>query len=210
MEDHFGLRTWLAARAAGSSCGLDYGLGLRTKTQPFSGLRRIAKDRNPGQSAIRAFHSFGTTIGGPSCPKLERRRHWVASAPASPRRRCIFTGRLRSLSRRAIAARSSGMPAPVWEDVAMVSKSCRPLFKSRFCRFDAGCQIGHADPIAFGQNDLMADGGLAERIENGVVGAFEPMAGVNQHVDAAQNGAALQIVVDQSGPRRNLLLAAAA
>ena len=52
----------------------------------------------------------------------------------------------------------------------------------------------------------MADGDLAERIKNGVVGAFEPMSGVNQHVDTAQNGAALQIVVDQSGPRRHFAL----
>ena len=67
-------------------------------------------------------------------------------------------------------------------------------------------EFGFADLVAFCQHDLVADGGFAERVENGVVGVFEPVARVDQHIDASQRGAAAQIIVDEPGPGGDLAL----
>ncbi len=56
----------------------------------------------------------------------------------------------------------------------------------------------------------MADGGAPERIEHGLVGVFQAVAGVHQHVNAREVGAPAQVVLDQLGPGRDLVLAAAA
>ena len=56
----------------------------------------------------------------------------------------------------------------------------------------------------------MADGGLAQGLEHGIVGIFQAVAGVDQHIDAGEIGAAAQKGVDQLGPGRDLVFAAAA
>ena len=58
--------------------------------------------------------------------------------------------------------------------------------------------------VGLGEHDLVADRRLAERLEHLVVGVFEAVAGVDQHIDAGEIGAAAQVVVDQLGPGGDL------
>ena len=58
--------------------------------------------------------------------------------------------------------------------------------------------------VGLGEHDLMADRRLAERVEHRVVGVLEAVAGVDQHIDAGEVGAAAQVGVDQRGPGRDL------
>ena len=110
-----------------SVCGLARGSGCGLELRPRSAwvadedaavLAGSAGSRKDPKSGSRQFAPFTIRNDlGVQLPKLTvGGMDRVARFPE----RCTFTGRVRSLSRRAIA-RSSGMPAPVCDDVAMVS-----------------------------------------------------------------------------------------
>ena len=129
----------------------------------------------------------------------------------SPRQRARSTNsphqRARSTMSRATAARSCAMPAPVRAEVAIRSGKAAGRLAHRLLHgFAALGEFRLADLIAFCQHDLVADGRLAERVENAVIDLLKAVPRIDQHIDARQRGAAAQIIVDEPGPGRDLAL----
>ena len=74
-----------------------------------------------------------------------------------------------------MAARSSGMPWPVLAEVAITRGNAAGRF--RIASFDplaALRQVGFAQLITFGEDDLVADSGPVERLEGLLVIALMP------------------------------------
>ena len=87
----------------------------------------------------------------------------------------------RSASSRAIAARSSGMPAPLRAEVASTSGNAAGCFASAAVSVvDARRKLGGLHLVGLGQHDLIVHRRLVERLEHRIVGRFEPMPGVDQ------------------------------
>src|SRR5580704_8774126 len=82
---------------------------------------------------------------------------------------------------------------------------CRgAFFHRRFDLLDSLDEFCLLDLIALRQHDLVANRGLAQRIENAVVDGFEAVARVDEDIDSRQRRAAAQVIVDQSGPGGDL------
>ncbi len=106
-----------------------------------------------------------------------------------------------------MAARSWAMPAPVRADVVIRSgKAAGRLRTATVHGFAAFGELRLAHLVAFREDDLVTDGGLAQRVENTVIDGFEAMPRIDQHIDPRQSGAAMQIIVDEPGPGRDLAL----
>ena len=71
-------------------------------------------------------------------------------------------------------------------------------------RGDAFLQFGRLDLVGLGQDDLVAHRRLVQRLEDVDVDVLEAVPRVDQHIDARQAAAALQELVDQVGPGRDL------
>ena len=100
-----------------------------------------------------------------------------------------------------MAARNSGMPAPVREDVTSTSGNAAGCFASAAVVSAMRCsQFGGFHLIGLGQHDLVAHRRFVERLQHVEIDVLEAVAAVDQHIDPRQIGAALQEFVDQRGP----------
>ena len=125
--------------------------------------------------------------------------------PQGSSRCATMRQRFLSSNRRAIAARSSANAGAVMgRGRQHVGVGGRALGERGLGLGDALGKLGRLHGVALGQHDLMADGHLAERVEHRLVGLLEAVAGVDQHVDAGEVGAAAQVGVDHLGPGRDL------
>src|SRR6202044_867626 len=121
----------------------------------------------------------------------------------------LSTGAGRTACGRGALAEKAGDGGPKLRQAGAGARRCGdgaregrgPLEQRRVGSLDAGGQVGRADLIAFGQDDLVADGRLTERIQNGIVDAFEPVTGIDQDVDTTENGPSLKIIVNEPRPR---------
>ena len=91
-----------------------------------------------------------------------------------------------------------------------VGEGRRPFAHGGLDRLDTFGERSVADLVAFGEDDLVADSRLAEGVEDGIVGRFQAMACIDQHVDAGQRGATMQIIVNELVQEATLVLATAA
>ncbi len=97
------------------------------------------------------------------------------------------------------------MPEPSWDEVTSTRGRRRGFLASAASTsVMRGRKLGWLDGVTLGQNDLIADGGLAELLEHRFVGVLEAVTGVDQYIDAGEIGAAAQIGADQRGPGRDL------
>ena len=107
----------------------------------------------------------------------------------------------RSALSRAIAARNSGMPSPVRDEVGSTCGKAAGRFLSAASTASMRSASSEAlHLVGLGQHDLMADRGLAQGIERRGVGVLEAMPRVDQHIDPREIGAADQVVLHQLGP----------
>ena len=96
----------------------------------------------------------------------------LADNARGPRGSISAIQRRRSLTRRAsrfsraMAARNSGMPAPVRDEVGSTCGNAAGRFFERgLDRCDPFGQLGRLHLVGLGQHDLMAHRGLAQRVE---------------------------------------------
>ena len=115
---------------------------------------------------------------------------WLAMRVARP---LSLQPRDRGAQFRNAGAVAGGCCEHVWE-------RCRPQPHRRLDRGGSLDKLGGLHLIDLGEHDLMAHRGLAEHVEGGLVGVLEPMARVDQDVDAGEVGAAAEVRVDQVGP----------
>src|SRR5579863_50902 len=87
-----------------------------------------------------------------------------------------------------------------------IGKRRRPLAYGGSQRSRALFQFRGADLVAFGEDDFVADGGLAQRIEDRLVDGLQPMARIDQEVNARQRSASMQKIRDQTRPGGDLAL----
>ena len=100
-----------------------------------------------------------------------------------------------------MAARNSGIPAPVREDVTSNFRKGGRMFGERGHGVgDARFQFGRLDLIGLGEHDLIAHGRFVERLQHVEIDLLEAMPRIDQHIDPRQAAAALQEFVDQRGP----------
>ena len=117
------------------------------------------------------------------------RHHRLALArAAAPSRRAVPACRRRSARR---SPARSGNAAGCLASAASVSAM-------------RACEFGRLHLVGLGQHDLIADGGLVERLQHVEIDVLEAVPRVDQHVDARERGAAQQEFVDQLGPGRDL------
>ena len=107
-----------------------------------------------------------------------------------------------SASSRAMAARSSGRPAPVCDEVASTSGNAagRPLMAAAVSAMQAASAAG-LDLVRLGQHDRVAHRRVVEHVEDCRVDILEAVACIDQHIDARETGAAAQEVMDQRRSR---------
>ncbi len=106
----------------------------------------------------------------------------------------VFLSQLRSFFSRAIAARSSGIPAPDRDEVGSTLGNAAGRFLSAASMVAIRSrELGCFDLVRLGQHDLMADGGFAQRIKRRRVGVLQPVPRIDQHIDAGEVGAAAQV-----------------
>ena len=115
--------------------------------------------------------------------------------------------RLRSSKSRTIAARSSGMPSPLREDVTSTSGNAAGCFASAaIVSAMRACELRGLHLVGLGQHDLIAHRRFIQRLQHVLVDVLQAMAAVDQHIDAREAGASQQEFVDQRGPGRDLRL----
>ena len=103
------------------------------------------------------------------------------------------------------AARSSGMP---WPGAARADRDQgigRGTAGQRRLRLgDAAGEVGRLHLVGLGENELVGDGALVERVHDRRVDLLQAVPGIDEQEDARQVGAAAQVVVDEPGPRLDL------
>jgi len=70
-----------------------------------------------------------------------------------------------------------------------IGEGRRPLPHRGLDRLDTFGERGFADLVTFGEHDFVADGRLAQGIKDGIVGGFQAMARIDQHVHTGERGA---------------------
>ena len=91
-----------------------------------------------------------------------------------------------------------------------LGKRRRPASHRRFHGLAAFHELRLAHLVAFCQHDLVTDGDLTERVEDGIVDSFQAVPRIDQHVDAPESGASAQESWMSLVQAVTLLLAAAA